>query len=184
MRIPPPGKARRARGFTLAELMVAIFLSILVITALYSVFSRVQEMFRVGHNQTLVLERGRAIMDMMVRDLEMMQAASLPNTENLNARDYGVEFHELDKTYNTGNIVFKENERAYFVAPNLTTRIGNDYYKTYLPPDLLFFDEPPPVLHYEPHLTHGLIPISEWVVVVARAHRALLNILRNLTIFC
>ena len=144
MQIPPPEKARRVGGFTLAELMVAIFLSILVITALYSVFSRVQEMFRFGHNQTLVLERGRAIMDMMVRDLEMMQAASLPNTENLNARDYGVEFHELDKLYNAGNIVFKENERAYFAAPNLTTRIGNDDYKTYLPPDLLFFDEPPP----------------------------------------
>jgi len=131
-------------GFTLAELMVAIFLSILVITALYMVFSRVQEMFRVGHNQTLVLERGRAIMDMMVRDLEMMQAASLPNTENLNARDYGVEFHEPDKAYNSGNIVFKENERAYFIAPNFDDRISNDEYKTYLPPDLLFFDEPAP----------------------------------------
>ena len=98
------------------ELMVAILISVLVIGALYSVFSRVQEMFRVGHNQTLVLERGRAVMDMVIRDLEMMQATGSVFTENLNARDFGVEFMLSDKSFvdglGLGNIVFRQEDRT------------------------------------------------------------------------
>ena len=105
---------RYARGFTMLELMVAIFISILVIGALYQVFNRTQEMFRAGHNQTKVLERGRAMMDMIVRDLETMRAAELgPSYENLNARDYGVEFWQEGIPFLGGNVVFNEIDRTY-----------------------------------------------------------------------
>ncbi|MBL67799.1 MAG: hypothetical protein CMO74_05005 [Verrucomicrobiales bacterium] len=111
------GTKGRICGFTLVELMAAIFISILVIGALYQVFSRVQEMFRVGHNQTKVLERGRAIMDMIVRDLETMCAADLgPSYENLHARDFGVEFWQEGTPYSEGNVVFSQSDRTYHVC--------------------------------------------------------------------
>ena len=110
------GTIQRTRGFTMLELMVAIFVSIMIIGALFQVFNRVQSMFRAGHNQTKVLERGRAIMDMIVRDLEMMRAADLgPTYENLNARDFGVEFWQDGMDYRVGNVVFNEVDRTYRV---------------------------------------------------------------------
>jgi hypothetical protein len=119
---------RHARGFTLLELMAAIFISILIIGALYQVFSRVQNMFRTGHNQTKVLERGRAMMDMIVRDLEMMCAAEVgPSTENLNARDFGVEYWQEGIPYKGGNVAFNEVDRTYHVClkPHSVAETGN-----------------------------------------------------------
>ena len=164
------GTNRTDGGFTLPELMVAIFLSILVITALYTVFSRVQDMFRVGHNQALVLERGRAIMDMIVRDVEMMQAAKLPGTENFISRNYGVEFYEPGNRYLEGNKVFLQKEGKYYECLKAQPLPGGVYSDppgihwrrinsgaivgaimpgghpaeneilTYLPPDLMYYD--------------------------------------------
>ncbi len=105
-----------ARGFTLVELMAAIFISILVIGTLYQVFSRVQGIFRIGNNQAQVLERGRALMDMMVRELEMMSPANLPSIENLSVRDFGVEYWQPGMAFAKGNVAFNPGDRAYFVC--------------------------------------------------------------------
>jgi hypothetical protein len=145
-------------GFTLLEMMAAIFVSILIIGSLYQVFSRVQLMFRSGHNQTKVLERGRAIMDMIVRDLEMMRAADLgPTCENLNVRNFGVEFWQEGTLYVVGSVVFYDLDRTYHVCTNAIPQhaitdkppgsiywrtLQSSEYQTFLPPDLRYFDIP------------------------------------------
>ena len=115
----------RKRGFTLLELMAAIFISILIIGALYAVFDRVQKAFRIGYNQTRVLERGRAIMDVIVRDLELMHAAVNddngalllgPSFENLSARDFGVTTWSAGARYQPNDVVFHKSAREYFMS--------------------------------------------------------------------
>ena len=116
-------RTRRTRsGFTLLELMAAIFSSILIIGALYAIFSRVQEVFRIGHNQTRVLERGRAIMEVITRDLERMHAAINPENgamllgpsfENLSARDFGVPGWVSGASYAAGQVVYDKMSREY-----------------------------------------------------------------------
>ncbi len=148
MKTKPNHAKTPSSGFTLPELMVAVLISILVIGALYQVFSRVQEMFRIGHNQSLVLERGRAIMDMIVRDLEMMRASGLVFTENLNARDFGVEFlvnsPDFISTLVPGNIVFNQRDRKYYILdghpqnPDHWKEVPADNYTTKLPGKDLF----------------------------------------------
>ena len=119
------------RGFTLLELMAAIFISILIIGALYAIFDRVQKAFRVGYNQTRVLERGRAIMDVIVRDLELMHAAINddngalllgPSFENLSARDFGVTTWLAGAKYRPNDVVFHKASREYFI--NLASHVA------------------------------------------------------------
>jgi len=119
-------RTRRTRsGFTLLELMAAIFISILIIGALYAIFSRVQEVFRIGHNQTRVLERGRAIMEVITRDLERMHAAINPENgamllgpsfENLSARDFGVPGWVSGASYAAGQVVYDKMSREYYAC--------------------------------------------------------------------
>ena len=78
----PLMKRAKLGGFTLIELLVSVFISVTILIALYMVFDRVQLVFRKGHGQSHVLERGRALMDMLVRDLETITPSDFP-TYNL-----------------------------------------------------------------------------------------------------
>lgn len=72
MLIQSPWKKGKRGGFTLIELLVSVSISVMILGALYMVFDRVQLVLRKGHGQSHVLERGRALMDMIVRDLELI----------------------------------------------------------------------------------------------------------------
>ncbi len=138
-RTPSPRAARCSRGFTLVELMAAVFISILVIGTLYHVFNRVQVVFRIGNNQAQVLERGRALMDMMVRDLETMAPSGNPEVENLSVRDFGVEFWQAGMPFLKGNAVFHTLDRAYYLCQQThtsgpTSAPGNAQYWTLIGP--------------------------------------------------
>ena len=149
MRVRSTGK--KARGFTLTELSVAIFFSIVIIGALYIIFSRVQEVFRTGHSQAKVLERGRAVMDMIVRDLEKIDASEMPGVENLIARDYGVEFYDPKILYNLYDIVSgsTRTDRNYYFyqGPSgvLPSEPGKSYWR-WVEPGTPFHDSYAPTL--------------------------------------
>lgn len=81
---------RRQQGLTILEIMVASGLMIIIIFGLLAMFNQTQRAFKSSLRQVDVLEGGRAIMDMVVRDLE--QLASPPGISNT------VTFH-ADRTY-------------------------------------------------------------------------------------
>lgn len=70
--------ARRtsACGTTLTELMVAMAVLLIMFLVMASLVSGIQKMFRGGRAQADTLENGRAAMDMIVRDIEQIAAAS------------------------------------------------------------------------------------------------------------
>lgn len=70
---PTPRQAQRA--FTLTELMVAVGIMGLIVTALYSIFSTTQRALRANVSQTDVTEGGRFAMELITRDLRRLSAA-------------------------------------------------------------------------------------------------------------
>lgn len=60
------------RAFTLVEIMIAITLMSVIVLGLMAMFSQTQRAFRLGMNQTDVLEGGRIATDMIVREMEQM----------------------------------------------------------------------------------------------------------------
>jgi hypothetical protein len=73
-----PGQ--KVSAFTLVEIIVAISLLTFIIVGLMATFEQVQRSFKSSVNQSDVLEPGRAVVDMMTRDLEQMTPAQLPPT--------------------------------------------------------------------------------------------------------
>jgi hypothetical protein len=68
---------RRHAAYTMVELMAAVLISIVLVVAMYQIFARVQSVFTTGHSRTKLLEEGRAVMDLIVRDLSRMAPAGL-----------------------------------------------------------------------------------------------------------
>jgi len=64
----------RQRAFSLLEVMVAVGLLAFIIVGLVLTFNQVQRAFRVGVGQSDVLEGGRAVMNVITRDLQEMSA--------------------------------------------------------------------------------------------------------------
>ncbi|HYG23732.1 MAG TPA: hypothetical protein VEH04_13190 [Verrucomicrobiae bacterium] len=59
-------------AFTLVEIMIAVTLMSVIVLGLVAMFSQTQRAFRLGMNQTDVLEAGRVATDLIVRELEQM----------------------------------------------------------------------------------------------------------------
>jgi len=68
---------RRQAAYTMVELMVAMLISVVLVVAMYQIFARVQSVFTTGHGRTKLLEEGRAVMDLIVRDLGRMAPAGM-----------------------------------------------------------------------------------------------------------
>ena len=65
-------KAKKDRGFSLVEVLLAVTLLSLIVLALMAVFNMTQNAFRASVTQTDVLEGGRATMDLITTDLRQM----------------------------------------------------------------------------------------------------------------
>ncbi|PWU08584.1 MAG: hypothetical protein C5B50_29265 [Verrucomicrobia bacterium] len=68
----------RFNAFSLIEILVTITLLSFIVIGLLIMFNQTQRVFKQGMMQTDVLENGRAVMDMLVRDLEQMTPANGP----------------------------------------------------------------------------------------------------------
>jgi hypothetical protein len=73
-------------AFTLVEIIVAISLLTFIMIGLMATFNQVQRSFKSSVNQSDVHEPGRAIIDMMTRDLEQMTPAQFSSCPNFYAQ--------------------------------------------------------------------------------------------------
>jgi type II secretory pathway pseudopilin PulG len=67
-------------AFSLIEIMVTIALLSFIVLGLLAMFNQTQKAFRSSMTQVDLLEAGRAVMDMMARDMEQMVASEMPDT--------------------------------------------------------------------------------------------------------
>jgi len=73
----------RAAGFSLLEVMVAVSLLAVIIVGLLAMFFQVQRAFRAGTAQSDLMENGRAIMNLLARELQEAAAARQPWVTNV-----------------------------------------------------------------------------------------------------
>jgi type II secretory pathway component PulJ len=76
---------RRQAAMTLLEIMVASTLLLVIVFGLTAMFNQTQRAFQTGIKQSDVLEGGRAIVELIVRDLEQLRAPQIDailNAEN------------------------------------------------------------------------------------------------------
>jgi hypothetical protein len=76
---PQTHSAFRA-AFSLIEIMITVGLLSFIILGLLAMFNQVQRAFRSSMTQVDVLESGRAVTDMLARELEQVYPTQLPNT--------------------------------------------------------------------------------------------------------
>ena len=69
-------------AFTLVEILVTVSLLTFIVLGLMAMFQQTQRAFRTGMTQTDVLESGRSLTDMMLRDLEQVTPSQSPRTTN------------------------------------------------------------------------------------------------------
>jgi hypothetical protein len=66
-------------AFSLIEIMVTVGLLSVIVLGLLAMFTQTRRAFTSSRTQTDVLEAGRAVSEMMARDLEQLAAAHVPN---------------------------------------------------------------------------------------------------------
>src|SRR4051812_10135236 len=74
---------KRERGLTLVEMMVATTLLVVMMLGLTAMFNQTQRAFRGGLKQVDVFEGGRAIMDLISRDIEQAVMSKSLNDSSL-----------------------------------------------------------------------------------------------------
>jgi len=87
-RFPPQSKrvATPTRAFSLIELVVVMALLSFIVLGLMAVFNQTQRAFKLGMSQVDVLESGRAMMDLITRDLGQMSTLTGVGTNVVNLR--------------------------------------------------------------------------------------------------
>jgi len=106
------------RAFTLVELLVAVSVLTLIVYVLFSIFDKTQRALRSNAAQVDVMEGGRAVMDLLARELEQM-APPLDSTNTIGfyvgmtAPGYVLDLPGSDPG------TFRENvmEEVYFLSP-------------------------------------------------------------------
>ena len=76
------GSPARFAAFSLIEILVVVGLLSIIILGLVAMFSQTQRAFRLGLAQVDVLESGRAVTDMMTRELSQMTPSRASNAVN------------------------------------------------------------------------------------------------------
>jgi hypothetical protein len=71
-------------AFSLIEIMVTIALLSFIVLGLLAMFNQTQKAFRSSMTQVDVLEAGRAVTDMIARDMEQMVASQMPDFNGTN----------------------------------------------------------------------------------------------------
>ena len=83
------GIARLRQAMTLMELLVAMGILSIIVVGLLAMFQQTQRALRASATQTDVLETWRAVMDLMVREIQQAAAINLPHYNN-NFYDFSI----------------------------------------------------------------------------------------------
>jgi hypothetical protein len=86
--VPAVKPARAPRAFTLVEILISIALLSFIVIGLFAMFNQTQRAFRLSMTQSDILEAGRAVTEMIPRELEQILPAGCanPNAGNLYAQ--------------------------------------------------------------------------------------------------
>ncbi len=125
----------RPNAFSLIEILVVVGLLSIIILGLVAMFSQTQRAFRLGLAQVDVLESGRAVTDMMTRELSQMTPARASNAVNfylgvarlpLALQPYKIQKQELpgDPAPVRTNLI----EELFFLTKENQTWTGIGYY--------------------------------------------------------
>lgn len=128
-------KNARAAGVTVLELLVAVTLISFIILALYQMFDKTQEQLRRAMAQVDTLENGRAIMNMMQRDLGKVTVPPYQSTNfTFYSQDYlgtnGLIMQYLNADGSTNTVFTNSFDRLLFLtddqslAPNNWGAVG------------------------------------------------------------
>lgn len=82
-RISAPG--HRLSAFSLIEILVAVAILGIIMLGLLAMFYQTERAWRAGVTQVDVMESGRAVMEIISRDVQEMSAAGLRDVRNFNA---------------------------------------------------------------------------------------------------
>lgn len=118
-----PAHVRRPRcpGLTLVELMVAVSVLSLIVLVLFRIFDQTQKALRANVAQVDVLEGGRAIMDLLRRDLEAAVARG-GTTNSVNFFVRLISFGPRVKLPGDADLyATNEFDEIYFLTPNRAT---------------------------------------------------------------
>ena len=80
-----PSRRHSHSGFSLLEILVAVGLLAVIIVGLLSMFYQTEKAFRLGTRQVDVLETGRAVMDLLTRELQEINGVNDTRIVNLYA---------------------------------------------------------------------------------------------------
>ncbi|MEI2727030.1 MAG: hypothetical protein V9H26_27080 [Verrucomicrobiota bacterium] len=122
------GSPARGGGFSLIEILVVVGLLSIIILGLVAMFSQTQRAFRLGMAQVDVLESGRAVTDMLTRELSQMTPSHESNAVNFYTSLKPVP--PLKQELAGNPIPFRTNliEELYFLTKENQTWTGIGYY--------------------------------------------------------
>jgi prepilin-type N-terminal cleavage/methylation domain-containing protein len=125
MRIVPFARTARLRAFTIVELLVAVSILSLIVVVLYGLFDQVQRALRSNVAQVDVHEGGRAGMQLLLREMEQMQAGNAVTNVNLFTRFTAVPSRQA--LLNAGEDRMNTLEEVYFLSLLNKHWIGTGY---------------------------------------------------------
>jgi hypothetical protein len=128
--VASPSARRDTAGFSLIEIIVTVGLLTFIVLGLVMMFSQTQRAFTTSMAQVDVLETGRAVTDMLARELAEMAPTHLPRATNY--------FAEMDMT-SFSNPLFQELppgtnrrtnvvQRFFFLSRQKQDWVGTGYY--------------------------------------------------------
>ncbi len=124
---------RRARGFTLVEIMVAVTIGLIILVAVAQLFATSRATYSLEEGLARVQENGRFAMEFLARDLRMAGYAGCLNVnQDLNAN---ANFSATNGLVNTSSVVeYSFGPRTHIVGYEWTgTGTGNSQWNPTLP---------------------------------------------------
>ena len=117
-------KNRRKTGFTLVEVMVAIFLSTIVLTAIYGVWIRVQREIAKSHARQTLQSELRTVSNYLQKDLKSVKEGTFeaPGGQSADGSSLHIMFERF-KESEEGKIAQDATEKVeYRLSDGLLTR--------------------------------------------------------------
>ena len=138
MRIHSFAHATRHRAFTIIELLVAVSILTLIVVVLYGLFDQVQRALRSNVAQVDVHEGGRAGMQLLLREMEQMQANNRAGVTNLHIQLTSPPYQQAllganeSRTNVLAGITFLTHSNKSWFATSykvlvLTNKVGNQF---------------------------------------------------------